>query len=257
MLVALVGHLLGLGQQRLDLAQVEQGVPVVGLLDDAGDDVALPAGVLLVLEVPLDLADALEDDLLGRLGGDPPEVVGGVVPLADDVAVLVELLSVDPDLPRLGIDGDHRLLGGVGSALVGGHQGVGQRVEQGLDRDALVAGDLAEGVEELEVRLAHGVTTCFLFSVSWPSAPLGARPCGRSIGPPLPAVVASARAPQTKTVRARSMSAVRHRAATRAPRRSAASSKPSSSAATSSPREPAVAGYLGTGLDRHRLARPP
>ena len=80
-LVALVGDLLGLGQQRLHLAQVEQGVAVVGLLDDAGDDVALPPGVLLVLHVPLDLADPLEDDLLGRLGGDPTEVVGGVVPL--------------------------------------------------------------------------------------------------------------------------------------------------------------------------------
>ena len=116
-LVALVGDLLGLGQQGLHLAQVEQGVAVVGLLDDAGDDVALAAGVLLVLEVPLDLADALQDDLLGRLGRDPAEVVGRVVPLADDVAVLVELLPVDPDLTGLGVDGDHRLLGGVGRRL--------------------------------------------------------------------------------------------------------------------------------------------
>ena len=129
-LVALVGHLLGLGQQRLDLAQVEQGVAVVGLLDDAGDDVALAPGVLLVLEVALGLADALQDDLLGRLGGDPPEVVGRVVPLPDDVAVLVELLAVDPDLARLGVDRDDRLLGRVGEALVGGDEGVGQGVEQ-------------------------------------------------------------------------------------------------------------------------------
>ena len=81
MLVALVGHLLGLGQQGLDLAEVEQRVAVVALLDDAGDDVALAAGVLLVLQVALGLADALEDDLLGRLGGDAAEVVGRVVPL--------------------------------------------------------------------------------------------------------------------------------------------------------------------------------
>ena len=74
-LVALVGDLLGLGQQGLDLAEVEQGVAVVALLDDAGDDVALAAGVLLVLEVALGLADALEDDLLGRLGGDAAEVL--------------------------------------------------------------------------------------------------------------------------------------------------------------------------------------
>ena len=55
----LVGHLLGLGQQRLDPAEVEQRVAAVGLLDDAGDDVALAAGVLLVLQLALGLADAL------------------------------------------------------------------------------------------------------------------------------------------------------------------------------------------------------
>ena len=101
-LVALVGDLLGLGQQGLDLAQVEQGVAVVGLLDDPGDDVALAAGVLLVLDVALGLADALQDDLLGRLRGDAPEVVRRVVPLADDVAVLVELLPVDRISPESG-----------------------------------------------------------------------------------------------------------------------------------------------------------
>ena len=203
-LVALVGHLLRLRQQGLHLAQVEQGVAVVGLLDDTGDDVALPPRVLLVLEVPLHLADPLQDDLLGRLGGDPAEVVGRVVPLAGDVAVLVELLAVDADLPRLGIDGDHGLLGRVGPALVGGHQGVGQGVEQCLHRDPLVTGDLTEGVEEFEIRLAHGVTTCFLFLVAdfadrgvvgAPARP-GSAPAPR---PPRSG-------PQTKTVRALSMS---------------------------------------------------
>ena len=103
-------------------------------------------GVLLVLEVALGLADALEDHLLGGLGGDAPEVLGGVVPLLDDVAVLVELLAVDPDLPRLGIDRDERLFGRAGTPLVGGDEGVGERVEEGLGRDPLVPRDLAEGV---------------------------------------------------------------------------------------------------------------
>ena len=138
MLVALVGDLLGLGQQRLDLAQVEQGVAVVGLLHDAGDDVALAPGVLLVLHVALDLADALQDHLLGGLRGDAPEVVRRVVQLADNLALLVELLPVDTDLARVGVDGDHGLLGHVGAALVGRHDRVGQGVEQRLDRDPLV-----------------------------------------------------------------------------------------------------------------------
>ncbi len=108
-------------------------------------------GVLLVLEVPLGLADALEDDLLGRLGGDAAEVLGSVVPLPDHVAVLVELLAVDANVTRVGVDGHHRLLGGVRHALVGGHEGVGQGVEQRVDTDALVPGDLLESLEEGEV----------------------------------------------------------------------------------------------------------
>ena len=68
------GNLLGLGQQRLDPTEVEEGVAAVVLLDDAGDDVALAAGVLLVLELALGLADALGHDLAGGLGGDATEV---------------------------------------------------------------------------------------------------------------------------------------------------------------------------------------
>ena len=164
-LVAFVGDLLRLREQRLHLAQVEERVAVVGLLDDPGHDVAFATRVLLVLHVALDFADALEDHLLGRLGRDAPEVVGGVVPLADDLAFLVELLPVDPDLPRVGVDGDDRLLRRVGAALVGGDQGVGERVEQGLHRDPLVARDLAQRVEELEVGLAHGRFTFSLVAL--------------------------------------------------------------------------------------------
>ena len=63
------------------MPEVEQRVALVALLDDAGDDVALAAGVLLVLALALGLADALAHDLLGRLRGDAPEVVGRVVAL--------------------------------------------------------------------------------------------------------------------------------------------------------------------------------
>ena len=138
-------------------------------------------GVLLVLDVALGLADPLQDDLLRGLRGDAPEVVRGVVPLADDVAVLVELLAVDADLTRVGVDGDEGLLGGVGQPLVGGDERVGQRLEQGLDRDPLVPGDLPQRVEELEVGLAHD-----RFTLSWFARP------------------PASRAPHSNTVRARS-----------------------------------------------------
>ncbi len=134
-----------------NLAEVEQRVAVVGLLDDPGDDVALAPGVLLVLHLPLRLADALEDDLLGRLGCDSAEVGGRVVPLADDGAVLVELLGHHADLAALGVDLDQRLLGGVGHALVGGDERVGQGLEQDLEVDALLPFDDPERLHQLEV----------------------------------------------------------------------------------------------------------
>ena len=149
--VVLVLDLLGLRQQRLDLAEVEQRVAGVGLLDDAGDDVALAAGVLLVLHLALGLADALEDHLLGRLRGDATEVVGRVVPLAGDVAVLVELLRDHLDVAGLHVDLDQRFLGRVGHALVRGEERVRERLEHDLDRDALLALDVLERFHHLGI----------------------------------------------------------------------------------------------------------
>ena len=96
-------HLLGLRQQRLDAAEVEQRVAAVGLLDDAGDDVALAVGVLLELAVALDLADALAHHLAERLGGDAAELLRlrRVVALVDPVAVLVEVVGGERELHRV------------------------------------------------------------------------------------------------------------------------------------------------------------
>src|SRR5262249_37745788 len=58
-------------------------------------------------------------------------------------------------LPGVGVDGDDGLLGRGGQALVGGDEGVGERVEQDLGGDPLVAGDLVEGFEE-GVVVFHG-----------------------------------------------------------------------------------------------------
>ncbi len=152
---AFVGDLLGLGQQGLDPAEVQQRVAAVGLLDDAGDDVALAACVLFVLELALGLADALHHDLLGGLRGDAAEVVGGDVELvAHGLAVLVELLGQDPDVHRIGVDGDPGVLVGVGHALVGGFECVGERCEQRVDRDPLVGCERLERLHHLGVHRA-------------------------------------------------------------------------------------------------------
>ena len=111
MVVALAVHLLGLRQQRLDaFAQLDERVARVRLLHDARDQLAHAVAVLLVHHVALGLADALEDHLLGGLGGDPPEVLGSDVALVYLVAVFGELGGVDfrllgfAHLARLGVD---------------------------------------------------------------------------------------------------------------------------------------------------------
>ena len=94
--VALVVDLLGLGQQRLDpLAQLDQRVALVGLLDDPGDQLADPVLVLVEHHHPFGLADPLQDHLLGGLGGDPAEVFGGDVAGRDLVLVGGDHLRVE------------------------------------------------------------------------------------------------------------------------------------------------------------------
>ncbi len=89
------------GKQRLDPPEVDEHVVAVAcLLDDPGHDLALAIDVLLVHDRPLGLADALLDDLLGRLSCDPAEVVRGHVGTDDLVGwhlrpVEVEVLVGD------------------------------------------------------------------------------------------------------------------------------------------------------------------
>ena len=94
--VALTIDLLGLRQQRLHaLAQLHERVAGVRLLDDAGDQLAHAVAVLLEHHVALGLADPLQDDLLGGLRGDPPEVVRGDVADLDLVLEVAQARRVD------------------------------------------------------------------------------------------------------------------------------------------------------------------
>ena len=191
-LVALVVDLLGLGQQRLDaLAQLHERVARVGLLDDAGDQLADAVLVLVEHHVALGLADPLEDHLLGGLRGDAAEVVRRDVALVDLLGVLGEQLLVElglfglAHLPRLGVDGrlldldlgkqlllelgrdqqledlevrglavhvDARVMGGARLLLVSRQQRVLQSQHQPLGGDALLA---LEDVDCLDDLLRH------------------------------------------------------------------------------------------------------
>src|SRR5699024_2613654 len=137
----------------------------------AADDLALPrrelAVGLLVLRVP----QPLQDHLTGGGRRDAAESLGRVVPLGDQVAVVVGLLDEHAHRAGLLIDVDARVRMGTGVApvcgvLVGGEQGRAQRVDDRAARDPLL---LLESVEGAQVDI-H-------LSFSFAAAP-GAAPCG-------------------------------------------------------------------------------
>ena len=171
-------HLLGLRQQRLDLAQVEQRVAALLLLDDAGDDVALAPGELLVGHLAFGVAELLEDHLLRRLRADAAlELVGHLdLFFGDDLHLerrrlalgelalvldldLLELLEPDPQIAGLGVDvraDADEVVVALGvlllpPRLVGGGHGLLEAGEDRLERDALLAFELAQGGDHLGI----------------------------------------------------------------------------------------------------------
>ena len=105
--------------------------------DHAGEDLVLLGGELVVDDAALGLADALDDDLLGSLGGDAAELLG---------------LHRDRDrVAHLGAAAD--LLGGLENDLVAG---VLHRLDDGLVHDHL---DLLLVLvqQHLDVVLALGI----------------------------------------------------------------------------------------------------
>ena len=122
--VALAVDLLGLRQQRLDaLAQLDQRVAGVRLLDDAGDQLADAVAVLLEHHVALRLADALQDDLLGGLRGDAAEALGRVV-VGLDLRPVLARAALERDVRRLGHDDLARLRVDAAHALLEGRLGL-------------------------------------------------------------------------------------------------------------------------------------
>ena len=185
--VVLEGRLLGRGQDRLgpgDAAladELEDDRPRLDPVDRAGDQFAVAAGELVEGDVALGLAQALEDDLLGRLGMDPAERVGIHLLDLDEVAEdgcriehlgLVEaelgqrvghfadrdLGPEDPDLAGLAVDPDADVLV-AGLAPVGGLDGVLDGVDQLVARNLLLGIELEQGSDEVTIHGAPPVTS--------------------------------------------------------------------------------------------------
>src|SRR6476660_3130566 len=141
--VHLAGHLLGGGQHRLDLAEVDRDDALLGQhvvrLDHAGDQVTVPADVLAEVHLVGRLAQPLQDHLLGRHRGDPAEVMRGVVHLADHRAVLVQLLGVHGGRAGGPVDLDPGVrIGAFGVPVRGQQRGLDRRQDR-LERDLTLA----------------------------------------------------------------------------------------------------------------------
>ena len=170
--VVLERALLGGGEDRLGvLADVEDDRARFDTVDGARDQLALAARELVEDLVALDLADALQDDLLGGLRADAPEHVAVELLGLDHVArlgvgvvlagvvdrdlrqLVLDLLddearTEDADPTGLGIDPDVDVLV-ARDAPVGRLDAVLHRPDELLSRDLLLGVQLKEGAHEV------------------------------------------------------------------------------------------------------------
>jgi hypothetical protein len=166
--IALAGHHLVARQGGLGAAQAQGDALRRNRLHRAVDDIAFALNVFLILAFALRLADALEDDLLGRLGGNPAEVgwgrlhrhhvpeLGARVNLAGvlQVNLGVHLLDFvhhfffgkDLDPAGGGIHLDHHVLGGRGvdGLAISGDHGILERLENDLPLEFAMLGYFIE-----------------------------------------------------------------------------------------------------------------
>src|SRR5437588_3015840 len=164
LLVAPARHLLRPRQDRLHLAQVDEGIAVVVLLHDAGDDLADAVGVLVVHDRALRLVDALAQHLLRRLPGDAAEALGRDVhhlrrlepaPLDLGLGLLLGGLLALGALRGGGVERPLRLLLGLDRAVVRMHLEVCLPGVGGDRPDDVIAGLAVEVDAHRMARVGH------------------------------------------------------------------------------------------------------
>jgi len=94
-----------------------------------------------VLLIVLSLPDTLEDDLSGSRGSHSPEIVRGVIVVADHVVVVIKLRGQDGDPAGLAINLDFHPPQGIVGFLISVEQSVLKGLDKVIHRDVLVALD--------------------------------------------------------------------------------------------------------------------
>ena len=182
-LVVFAGDLFLAGQDGFGAAQVDHPAALVATLHDTGDDLAHAVLVLVVDDLLLGVAHALDDDLLGGLGGDAAQVFhlhaetdfvvdlhGGIMGAGfgdADVGVFVldlavfhhDLELVDFDVAGVVVVPDFHIHIFAEAALHRGAHGIFKRLDEHVAVKALVFADLVNGLFEFKVhcylRLPH------------------------------------------------------------------------------------------------------
>jgi len=187
--IALAGDLLRARHDGLGAAQAECDRAAGNALDGSGHQVALALDKFVVQRLALSFANALQDDLLGRLRGDSPKRPAGLnrdhhrvaelrlgMVLAGDLQRDFSLLVLDrfghffleQNLRTAGWidDGFDVLVGGdVGVAPVGGDQGLRQRFQHHLARQRARFHDFVKS--QGEVTLHGSVLFCPAIGLSY------------------------------------------------------------------------------------------
>src|SRR5439155_811728 len=130
--VALARDLFLLRQDRVGPAEVHDDVLLLEALHDAGDELAFAALELVVDDVALGVAHALDDVLLRRLGGDPAELLRRQLgeQLVADLGLGIELA------PSL-LDGDERTHDAADGRLMDRHALGIHRLERPVEHPAV------------------------------------------------------------------------------------------------------------------------
>src|SRR5262249_4454043 len=176
--VALAGNLLALGQDRLRLADLQDYVALLDAMDDAAQDLPFLADELGINPLALGVANLLQYDLLGGLGGDASEILERLVleqlELDAELGLGIERLRisqrdlglrvgdvldhllalVDPEISGLALGVDSHVVARSQALARGRQQGSLQRFEEDLFVDPLLAPQLLDDHDQFAIHLS-------------------------------------------------------------------------------------------------------
>ena len=189
----LAGNLLLARQDGFSTAQVDDPAALVAPLHNTGDNLAHAILEFLIDDFLLGVAHALNNHLLGGLGGNAPQVFhldaethfvvqlhrgimfpglaeGYLHVLVGNVVVLHnQLVLIDVDVARIIIIGNFHIHIFAEAAQYRGAHGIFQRIDKHVAIETLVLADLVNGLLEFKV---HDASRCRARGVDsrWPRA---------------------------------------------------------------------------------------